>query len=187
MKVESHSLEKSLTATLKVEIEKHQIVTLMNEKKENKITTTLCDKIAKYLKDLFKKEINEYINKILEVEIKIKHDLMRITNFITISSFKEYVILRNEWKESLFETSILESKVRKNIELQTIQLLAYKNLLHIELKMSSTTSHANIQDIDKLFKEAKKVWETQTWKKYESLLETLASKQNKNQDKIKQL
>ena len=112
---------------------------------------------------------------------------MRIINFIIISSFKEYVILRNEWKKSLFETSILESKVRKNIESQTIQLLAYKNLLHIELKISSTTSHVDIQDIDKLFKEAKKIWETQVWKKYESLLETLASKQSKNQNKIKQL
>ena len=77
--------------------------------------------------------------------------------------------------------------MRKNIESQTIQLLTYKNLLHIELKMSSTTSHANIQDIDKLFKEARRVWETQVWKKYESLLRALASKQSKNQDKSKQL
>ena len=96
MKVESHSLKKSLTTTLKIEIDKHQIVALINEKKKNKITTSLCDRIAKYLKNLLKKEINEYTNKILEVEIKIKHDLMKITNFITISSFKEYVILRNE-------------------------------------------------------------------------------------------
>ena len=187
MKVESHSLKKSLTTTLKIEIEKHQIVALINEKKKNKIITSLCDKIAKYFKNLFKKEINEYTNKILEVEIKIKHDLIKITNFIIISSFKEYVILRNEWKKSLFETSILENKMRKNIELQTIQLLTYKNLLHIELKMSSTTSHTNIQNIDKLFKEAKKIWETQIWKKYESFLEALASKQSKNQNKIKQL
>ena len=36
-------------------------------------------------------------------------------------------------------------------------------------------------------KEAKKIWETQIWKKYESLLEALTKKQSKNQDKIKQL
>ena len=187
MKIESHSLKKSFTIALKIEIEKHQIVTLINEKKENKIITSLCDKIAKYLKNLLRKKINEYTNKVLEVEIKIKHDLMKITNFITISSSWEYVILRNEWKESLFETSILESKMRKNIESQTIQLLAYKNLLHIELKVSSTTSHVNIHDIDKLFKKTRKIWETQVWKKYESLLKVLASKQSKNQNKIKQL
>ena len=159
----------------------------MNEKKKNKIITTLCDKIAKYFKNLLKKENNEYTNKILEVEIKIKHDLMRTTNFTIISSFKEYVILRNEWKESIFEASILESKSERNIESQTIQLLAYKNLLHIELKMSSTTRHVDIQNIDKKFKKAKKIWETHVWKKYESLLKTLTSKQNKNQDKVKQL
>ena len=113
MKVESHSLKKSFTTTLKIEIEKHQIVALMNEKKDNKITTTLCDKIAKYFKNFLKKEINEYTNKILEVEIRIKHDLMKIIDFIIISNFKKYVILRNEWKESLFEMSILESKQKK--------------------------------------------------------------------------
>ena len=36
-------------------------------------------------------------------------------------------------------------------------------------------------------KEARKIWEIQIWKKYESLLETLAKKQSKNQNKIKQL
>ena len=187
MKIESHSLKKSFTTTLKIEVEKHQIVILINEKKKNKIITTLCDKIAKYLKNLLKKEINEYTNKILEIEIRIKHDLMRITNFITISSFKKYVILENEWKKSLFETSILENKTTKNIESQTIQLLTYKNLLHIELKISSTTSHVDIQNIDKKMKKAKKIWETQVWKEYESLLKTLAKKQSKNQNKIKQL
>ena len=187
MKIESHSLEKSFIVALKIEVEKHQIIALMNEKKKNKITTTLCDKIAKYLKNLLKKKINEYTNKILEVEIKIKYDLMRITNFIIISNFKEYVILRNEWKESLFETSIFENKIEKNIESQTIQLLAYKNLLHIELKISSTTSYVDIQNIDKKMKKVKKIWETQMWKKYESLLETLTKKQSKNQNKIKQL
>ena len=187
MKVESHSLKKSFTTTLKIEVEKHQIVILMNEKKNNKITTTLCDKIAKYFKNFLKKEINEYTNKILEVEIRIKYDLMRITNFIIISNFKEYVILRNEWKKSFFEMSILESKTKRNIEFQTIQFLTYKNLLHIELKMSSTTSHVDIKNIDKKMKKAKKIWETQIWKKYESLLKTLAKKQSKNQNKIKQL
>ena len=187
MKVESHSLKKSLTTTLKIEVEKHQIVVLMNEKKNNKITITLCDKIAKYFKNFLKKEINEYIDKILEVEIRIKHDLMKITNFIIISSFKKYVILRNEWKKSLFEMSILESKTKRNIESQTLQLLAYKNLLHIELKVSSTTSHVDIENIDKKMKEVKKIWETQVWKKYESLLKILTKKQSKNQNKIKQL
>ena len=186
-KIESHSLEKSLTTTLKIEIEKHQKITLMNEKKKNKIITILCDKIAKYLKNLLKKEINEFTSKILEVEIKIKHDLIRITNFIIISNFKKYVILRNEWKKSLFETSILKSKMQKNIKSQTIQLLVYKNLLHIELKMSSTTSHVDIQNIDKKFKKAKKIWETHIWKKYEVLLKVLTSKQNKNQNKVKKL
>ena len=158
----------------------------MNEKKKNKIITTLCDKIAKYFKNFLKKEINELTNKILEVEIKIKHDLMKIINFIIISNFKKYVILRNKRKESLFETLILERKMRKNIKSQTIQLLTYKNLLHIELKMSSTTNHIDIQNIDKKFKKAKKIWETRVWKKYESLLTILASKQSKNQNKIKQ-
>ena len=136
----------------------------MNEKKKNKIITTLCDKIVKYLKNLLKKNINELTNKILEVEIWIKHDLMRITNFIIILSFKKYVILRNEWKKSLFETSIFESKMKKNIESQTMQLLTYKNLLHIELKMSSTTNHIDIQNIDKKFKKAKKIWATHVWR-----------------------
>ena len=54
IKIESHSLKKSFTTTLKIEIEKHQTIVLMNEK--NKIITTFCDKIAKYLKNLFKKK-----------------------------------------------------------------------------------------------------------------------------------
>ena len=56
MKIESHSLKKSFTITLKIEVEKHQIVILMNEKKKNKIITTLCDKIAKYFKNFLKKK-----------------------------------------------------------------------------------------------------------------------------------
>ena len=60
MKIESHSLKKSFTTTLKIEIEKHQIIILINEKK-NKIITTFHDKIAKYLKNLFKK--NQRIHK----------------------------------------------------------------------------------------------------------------------------
>ena len=111
---------------------------------------------------------------------------MRITNFIIILNFKKYVILRNKWKESLFETSIFESKIEKNIESQTIQLLTYKNLLHIELKISSTTNHIDIQNIDKKMKKVKKIWEIQIWKKYELLLKTLTKKQSKNQNKIKQ-
>ena len=107
------------------------------------------------------KKINEYTNKIFEIEIQIKNDLIKIINFIIISNFKKYVILRNKWKKSLFETLILENKTTKNIESQTIQLLTYKNLLHIELKMSSTTNHVNIQNIDKKMKEAKKIWKTQ--------------------------
>ena len=67
-----------------------------------------------------------------------------------------------------------------------MQLLAYKNLLHIELKVSSTTSHVDIENIDKKMKKTKKIWKTQVWKKYESLLEALTKKQSKNQNKIKQ-
>ena len=180
MKIESHSLQKSFTTTLKIEVEKHQIITLMNEKKKNKIITTFCDKIAKYLKNFLKTKINELTNKILEVEIKIKHDLMKITNFIIISNFKNMWYWETNEKSHFSKHQYLKVKWKKNIESQTIQLLTYKNLLHIELKMSSTTNHIDIQNIDKKFKEAKKIWEIYIWKKYKSLLKVLTNKQSKN-------
>ena len=49
MKVESHHMKKPLTAALRIEIRKQQIMTLINEERENKITTQLCETIKEYI------------------------------------------------------------------------------------------------------------------------------------------
>ena len=91
MKVESYHMKKLFTAAFKVEIEKQQIMTLINEKRENKITTQLCKTIKEYIQNCLRRN-----NRVTQVNVKIKHDLIEIINFTIISSFKKYIILKNE-------------------------------------------------------------------------------------------
>ena len=56
VEVEPHHMKKPLTAALKVEIEKQQIVTLINEERENKITIQLCETIKEYIQNCFKRD-----------------------------------------------------------------------------------------------------------------------------------
>ena len=49
MKVESYHMKKPLTAALRIEIKKQQIMILINEERENKITTQLCETIKEYI------------------------------------------------------------------------------------------------------------------------------------------
>ena len=147
MKVESHHMKKSLTAALRVEIEKQQIMILINEKRENKITTQLCEMIKEYIQNCFKRN-----NRVIQIEMKTKHDLIEIIDFTIILNFREYVILRNEWKKSLSETFVLKNNVEKKMKLQTIHLLIYKNFLYTELIESSTINYKDIQNIDQAFK-----------------------------------
>ena len=179
VEVEPHHMKKPLTAALRVEIEKQQIMTLINEERENKITTQLCETIKEYIQNCSKRD-----NRVTQVEMKTKHDLVEIIDFTIISSFKEYVILRNEWKKSLSETSVLKSNVGKKMKSQTIHLLTYKNLLRTELIESSTINYKDIQNIDQAFKKKDNVWITKVWTEYESLLQKMTTKQNKNQERI---
>ena len=179
MKVESHHMKKSLTAAFRIEIRKQQIMTLINEERENKITTQLCETIKEYIQNCFKKD-----NRVTQVEVKTKHDLVEITDFIIISSFKKYIILKNEWKKSLSETLVLKSNVEKKIKFQTIHLLTYKNLLYTKLIESSTINYKDIQNIDQIFKKKNNVWATKVWTKDESLFQKMTTKQNKDQKRI---
>ena len=158
MEIEPHHMKKPLTAALRIEIEKQQIVTLMNGEKENKITTQLCETIKGYIQNCLKND-----NRVTQVEVKTKHGLIGITDFTIVPSFREYVILKNEWKESLSGTSVLKSNVGKKMKSQTIYLLIYKNLLHAELIESSTINYKDIQNIDQVFKKGDNVWATRVW------------------------
>ena len=51
---------------------------------------------------------------------------------------------------------MLKNKIEKNIESQTIYFLTYKNFIHANLIILSTTRYSNIQNIDKKFKKRKK-------------------------------
>ena len=56
VEVESHHMKKPLTAVLRIEIKKQQIVTLINEERENKITTQLCETIKEYIQNCLRRD-----------------------------------------------------------------------------------------------------------------------------------
>ena len=174
MKSSLYATTKSLIVELKMTIENHNTIALINDELINRMTIKLIQRIQKYITNNCKiKTIKNELCMLKKFEVHTKHKLIEKTSFLEIKNIKEYIILKNQWKQNIAK-SITNCDTTKALKSQTIHFLVYRNLIQKKLRISTTIIYQNIENFNKVIKDDELISKTKIWQEYKETLNVLS-------------